>query len=133
MAFPYFDCDLLQFLMGIPGDVQSHDGLARGLMREAMRQLVPEVVVNRRSKGEFTFLANQSIEGDFPAILDILGPTALSLQFGFINGSVLSKQLDAWRGEIRRTADGELANRVIDLCGMELLLRNFAWRRGADA
>jgi asparagine synthase (glutamine-hydrolysing) len=127
MAFPYLDCDLLQFLMAIPGDVQSHDGVPRGLMREAMVGIVPDAVVRRRSKGEFTHLANQSIEYDFALISDILGPTALSVRLGYVNGPVLWRMLDEWRATIRGSSNTSLTNRVIDLCGMELLLRRFTW------
>lgn len=126
MAFPYLDCDLLQFLMAIPGEVQSHDGIPRGLMREAMRGVVPDEVVNRRTKGEFTQLANQSIDDDFPLIANMLGPTSMSVRLGFVNGPALWKVLDEWRMSIRRSRDARLTNRVIDLCGMELLLRRFS-------
>jgi asparagine synthase (glutamine-hydrolysing) len=126
MAFPYLDCDLLQFLMAIPGDVQSHDGVPRGLMREAMRGIVPDAVIDRRSKGEFTQLANRSIADDFPLISEILGPTAWSVRLGYVDGPVLWPLLDQWRLSIRTARDARLANRVIDLCGMELLLRRFA-------
>ena len=126
MAFPYLDCDLLQFLMAIPGDVQSHEGVPRGLMREAMRGTVPDAVIDRRSKGEFTQLANRSIADDFPLISEILGPTALSVRLGYVDGPVLWALLDQWRASIRTARDARLANRVIDLCGMELLLRRFA-------
>src|SRR5580765_7213678 len=126
IAFPYLDCDLLQYLMAIPGDIQSHDGIPRGLMREAMRGLVPDAVVSRRSKGEFTRLANQSIEFDFSRIADILGQTSWSVRLGYVDGPVLWKLLDEWRTSIRDSSNARLANRVIDLCGMELLLRRFA-------
>lgn len=125
MAFPYLDCDLLQFLMAIPGHVQSHDGVPRGLMRHAMRGTVPDAIVNRRSKGEFTQLANQSIDDDFPLISEILGPTARSVRMGYVDGPVLWNLLDQWRASIRHARDARLANRLIDLCGMELLLRRF--------
>jgi len=126
MAFPYLDCDLLQFLMAIPGDVQSHDGVPRGLMREAMRGIVPDAIVDRRSKGEFTQLANQSIDDDFSLISEILGPTAMSVRLGYVDGPVLWNLLDQWRTSIRVARDARLTNRVIDLCGIELLLRRFA-------
>jgi hypothetical protein len=95
-------------------------------MREAMRGLVPDAVVTRRSKGEFTQLANQSIEFDFSRIADILGPTSMSVRLGYVDGPVLWKLLDEWRTSIRDSSNARLANRVIDLCGMELLLRRFA-------
>jgi asparagine synthase (glutamine-hydrolysing) len=125
VAFPYLDCDLIQFLMSIPGEIQSHDGVPRGLMRHAMRGIVPDTIINRNSKGEFTQLTNQSIEGDFAAISEILGPSALSVRLGYVDGPVLWKLLPQWRAAIRRANDAVLTNRVVDLCGFELLLRAY--------
>lgn len=133
IAFPYLDCDLLQFLMAIPGDIQSHEGVPRGLMRMAMRGRVPDSIVNRRNKGEFTLLANQSIENDFSRISDILGPTSMSVRLGYVDGPVLWKHLHDWRSLIRDSRDARLTNRVIDLCGMELLLRRFTSHDGEPA
>jgi asparagine synthase (glutamine-hydrolysing) len=133
VAFPYLDCDLIQFLMSIPGDVQSHDGVPRGLMREAMRGIVPAAIVDRRTKGEFTHLANESIEHDFPAISEILGPKALSVQFGYVDGPVLWSHLDQWRRAIRTSTNSELSNRVVELCGLELFLGRFFGEGGDTA
>jgi asparagine synthase (glutamine-hydrolysing) len=125
VAFPYLDCDLIQFLMSIPGEIQSHDGVPRGLMRHAMRGIVPDAIIDRSSKGEFTQLTNQSIENDFAAISEILGPSAFSVRLGYVDGPVLWKLLPQWREAIRRADDAVLTNRVVDLCGFELLLRAY--------
>jgi hypothetical protein len=125
MAFPFLDCDLIQFLMSIPGEIQSHEGVSRGLEREAMRGIVPDAIVDRRSKGEFTALGNEGIEYDFAAIRDLLGPDALSVRFGYVVGPVLWKMLDQWRAAIRDASDAVLADRIIELCGLELLMRRF--------
>ena len=122
---PYLDCDLIQFLIGIPGEIQSHDGVPRGLMRHTMRGIVPNAIIDRSSKGEFTQLTNQSIEHDFAAISEILGPSALSVRLGYVDGPVLWKLLPQWREAIRRADDAVLTNRVVDLCGFELLLRAY--------
>ena len=125
VAFPYLDCDLIQFLMSIPGEVQSHDGVPRGLMRQAMRGVVPDVVIDRRSKGEFTHLMNEGVVNDFGAICDLLGPSAMAVRFGYLDGAVLCKQLREWHEALRRSADAVLTNRIVHLCGFELLLRQF--------
>jgi asparagine synthase (glutamine-hydrolysing) len=125
MAFPYLDSDLVQFLMSIPGEVQSHDGVARGLMREAMRGLVPDAIIDRRTKGEFTQLANQSIDLDFASIADLLGPSSLAARFGYIDGPALWPVLATWQKSIQTARNAVLANRVLELCGIELLLRQF--------
>jgi len=125
IAFPYLDCDLVQFLMSIPGEIQSYDGVPRGLMRQAMRGIVPDAIVDRRSKGEFTQLANRSVELDFGAIAAILGPSSLAVQFGYVDGPALWPLLAEWKNAIGTAGTATLANRVIELCGIELLLREF--------
>jgi len=125
MAFPYLDCDLVQFLMSIPGEIQSCDGVPRGLMRRAMRGIVPDAIVDRRSKGEFTQLANRSIELDFSTIAEILGATSLAVRFGYIDGPAVWRLLGEWKNALAAAGNATLANRLIELCGIELLLREF--------
>ncbi len=131
IAFPYLDSDLVQFLMSIPGEIQSHDGLPRGLMRHAMRGLVPDVVIDRRSKGEFTQLANRSIELDFSIIAEILGPSSLAVRFGYVDGPQLWPLLAEWKKTLAAAENATVANRLLELCGMELLLREFMAPRRA--
>jgi len=123
ISFPFLDCDLIQFLMSIPGEMQSHDGVPRALMREAMRAIVPEAIVSRRDKGEFTHLANEGVARDFPVIRDLLGEHALSVQLGYLDGPILASHLDRWRSGLASARNAVLANRIVDLCGFELFLR----------
>lgn len=125
MAFPYLDPELLQFLMSIPGDVQSHEGVPRGLMRAAMRRIVPDIVTDRRTKGEFTHLANQSIELDFSRIAAVLGPSSLLVERGYVDGPVLWRLLGEWQAAVHTAVTASVANRVLELCGMEIFLRQF--------
>jgi asparagine synthase (glutamine-hydrolysing) len=125
IAFPYLDSRLVQFLMSIPGEVQSHNGVPRGLMREAMRGVVPDAIIDRRSKGEFTHLTNEGIEHDFAAIHDLLGPDALSVRLGYVDGPVLWPLLEEWEVSIRTAENVVVSDRIINLCGLELLLRRF--------
>jgi asparagine synthase (glutamine-hydrolysing) len=124
-AFPFLDDELIQFLVSIPGAVQSCDGVPRGLMREAMRGVVPDAIVARRDKGEFTHLGKQSLERDFPAIRRLLGPGAVSVEMGYLDGPVVWKRLDEWRAAMHEARDAVIASRLTDLCGLELFLRRF--------
>jgi len=133
MAFPYLDADLLQFLMSIPGDIQSHEGVPRGLMRAAMRRIVPDVVTDRRTKGEFTLLANQSIEIEFSDITTMLGRSSLLVQHGYVDGPVLWRLLDEWQTAMHTAETASVANRVLELCGMEMFLRQFTSTREESA
>jgi asparagine synthase (glutamine-hydrolysing) len=124
ISFPYMDCDLIQFLMSIPGDMQSHAGVPRALMREAMRGVVPNSIASRRDKGEFTHLANEGVVRDFPLLHEILtGPDALAVQLGYVDGAVLRRHLEQWRTHVGSAADAVVSDRILDLCGLELFLR----------
>jgi asparagine synthase (glutamine-hydrolysing) len=131
IAFPYLDSDLVQFLMSIPGEIQSYDGVPRGLMRQAMRGLVADAVVDRRSKGEFTQLANRSLELDFSAIEDILGPSSLAVRFGYLDGAALRPLLSDSKKALAGAESAIVGNRLLELCGIELLLREFTIPRRA--
>jgi asparagine synthase (glutamine-hydrolysing) len=125
ISFPYMDCDLIQFLMGMPGDMQSHAGVPRALVREAMRGVVPERIACRRDKGEFTHLANEGIARDFSLIREILtGPDALAVQLGYVEGAILRRHLDQWRSHVGRASDAVVSDRILDLCGLEFFLRS---------
>jgi asparagine synthase (glutamine-hydrolysing) len=124
-AFPFLDDELIQFLMSIPGAVQSCDGVPRGLMREAMRGRVPDAIVARRDKGEFTHLGRQSIDRDFPAIRELLGPRSISVGMGYLDGPAVWALLDEWRTAMNGARDSVVAGRLTDLCGLELFLRRF--------
>jgi asparagine synthase (glutamine-hydrolysing) len=51
---PFLDRDVLAFLMSIPGDIQTHDGVPRALLRDAMRGIVPPPILRRRWAEEGT-------------------------------------------------------------------------------
>ena len=53
-AHPFLDPDLVQFLLRCDGSQINPQGRYKGLMRDALRQEVPAVVLDRRDKGDFT-------------------------------------------------------------------------------
>ena len=65
------------------------------------------------------------IELDFPAIAEILGPTSLAVQFGYVDGPALWPVLTEWKNAIAAASTATLANRLLELCGIDLLLREF--------
>ena len=56
---PFLDRDVLAYLMSIPGEVQNHKGVPRALLRDAMRGIVPDVILERRWKDEDSALARE--------------------------------------------------------------------------
>jgi asparagine synthase (glutamine-hydrolysing) len=49
---PFLDRDVIAYLMSIPGEVVNHHGVPRALLRDAMRGIVPDVVLRRRWRME---------------------------------------------------------------------------------
>jgi asparagine synthase (glutamine-hydrolysing) len=45
---PFLDVDVIAFLMSIPGEMQTHNGVPRALLRDAMRGIVPDAILRRR-------------------------------------------------------------------------------------
>ncbi len=49
-ALPYYDRDLVQFLFSTPGDQQLRPHQRRSLMRRALKGIVPDIVLSRKTK-----------------------------------------------------------------------------------
>jgi hypothetical protein len=47
------------------------------------------------------------------------------VRLGYVDGSVLPPLLEQWRTSVRAADDVVLADRIVNLCGLELLLRRF--------
>ena len=64
LAFPYADRDVISYLMAIPGEMQSYDGVPRAILREAMRGVIPESVRGRRWKASFGPMIDAAVDAD---------------------------------------------------------------------
>jgi asparagine synthase (glutamine-hydrolysing) len=53
-AHPFLDPDLTQFLLRCDGAQLNPGGRYKGLLRDALRQEVPAMILDRRNKGDFT-------------------------------------------------------------------------------
>ncbi|MFL6280554.1 MAG: asparagine synthetase B family protein [Vicinamibacterales bacterium] len=52
LTTPFLDRDVIAYLMGVPGEIQNRGGVPRALLRDAMRGIVPEVILQRRWRSE---------------------------------------------------------------------------------
>ena len=79
---PFIDRDVLAFLMSIPGDVLTRGGVPRALLRDAMRGIVPDVILRRRWPDEGT--TSETLDrGDRQAYLDMHVDLSASRALGF--------------------------------------------------
>jgi len=90
---PFLDRDLIQYLMQVPGEKIAPKGVHRGLLREAMRGILPEEIARRRSKGSFTSLENQMLAQQYGEITKFFACNDLLERHGYVNGEALKSTL----------------------------------------
>jgi asparagine synthase (glutamine-hydrolysing) len=123
-AYPFMDQDLVAYLMAIPGEVQTWNGVPKGILREAMRGVLPTRILERRWKADFTDLSNDRVARDFPSIAQSLQSGGLAAGLGYVDGKILNSELKRLRDRIRGP-DCLVSWSLYDLLGLEIWLRVF--------
>jgi len=112
------------FLMAIPGEVQTRNGVPKALLRAALSDVLPDAITLRRSKGDFTHLVNEAVERDFSRVVDCLNGDGEALKRGYVTEDVLKKSLNRLEGRVQGPTC-EVAWSLSKLTGLELWLRVF--------
>ena len=94
-AFPFLDRDLVEFLIGVPGTVLARNGVPKALLRDSLRGTMPEAILRRRVKADFTEGLNRATRQDFAALVALLGPDPLAVQLGYLDADKLKRGLAA--------------------------------------
>lgn len=129
MAFPFLDRDLLSFLMSIPGEALTCNGVPRGLLREAMRGILPDTIANRTWKADFTHLVNDGMARDFPSLAHYLESGAAAITQGYLVESKMRAVLTQYRGQLN-SETCRAAWTLGDMLGLELWLQIFIAKSG---
>jgi asparagine synthase (glutamine-hydrolysing) len=124
IAFPFLDRELVSFLMGIPGDMQTWKGVPRAPLREAMRGVLPDEIVARTWKGDFTHVVNEAMERGYSQLVRCLEDGGMAVSFGYVKGEVMREELARLRDRIRGPDCG-ITWSLSDLLGLELWLQVF--------
>lgn len=124
MAFPFLDRDLLSFLMAVPGEVVTWNGVPKALLRAALGDILPEAITHRRWKADFSHLVNKAAETDLPCVVHCLNGEGQAMKRGYVIGHSLKESLGELRGRISGP-NCEVAWSLSDLLGLELWLRVF--------
>jgi asparagine synthase (glutamine-hydrolysing) len=130
-SVPFLDRDLLDFVMKVPGPMLVRDGVPKALLREALSGTVPASILQRRSKGDFTADVNRASRHDYPSIVQMLGPDALAVQFGYVDADKLRRGLSMLEGALDGSASCAAAWGLARLVALELWLRRFIPPRSA--
>jgi asparagine synthase (glutamine-hydrolysing) len=124
MAFPFLDRDLISFLMGIPGDIQTWKGIPKWVLRESMRGVMPDPIVNRTWKADLTRPANESMMLTLDYLYQCLQPDGVAVRLGYLDADVLREELHRLRHQIQGPTC-EITWSLAELLGLELWLQVF--------
>ena len=124
MAFPFLDRDLISFLMAIPGEMQTWNGVHKSLLREAMRGVLPTPIINRRWKADFTDFVNEGMAREYPRLIECLQSGGMAVKFGYVRENELWEALTQLRERIHGP-NALVSWSLSDLLGLELWLQVF--------
>lgn len=123
-VLPYLDRDLFAFLMATPGEMISFNGVPKGILRYALRGILPEAIAQRRSKADFTDAGNEGMEQDYPRLAQQWRTGGLAARFGYINEGSLKEELARQMQGLGQHTHDAMRN-LLSLLGMELWLQVF--------
>ena len=123
-SFPFLDRDLVVFLMTIPGEVQTWKGVPKSILREAMRGIMPDAIVERRWKADAYDWAVAGMTLDYANLLDCLESYGMLTKLGYVSADFIEKELPAYK---ERITDPDCAAtwRLSVLLAFELWLQVF--------
>jgi asparagine synthase (glutamine-hydrolysing) len=127
-AFPFLDRDLIAFLMAIPGEIQTWQGVPKGLLRESLRPFLPEAIVNRKGKADFTHRVNAGVQRDRPDLIKVLEADEVGSRLGYVERDAI-KDLVARVPELAQENTCQAAQTVVELFGL-VLWRNMFFDKG---
>jgi asparagine synthase (glutamine-hydrolysing) len=128
-AFPFFDRDLVSFLISIPGEMSAQEGVPRALLRRALDGVLPGSIRARTWKADFTPLVNKSVRDDVPAIMRTMKEDSLGVRFGYFDGDHLVPAIEEVANRIG-ASDCTDSWDLADTYGLEIWLRVFWGGKG---
>lgn len=122
MAFPFLDQDLLVFLMSLPGELQTHGGVPKALLRDSMAGILPPEIAGRRWKGDGTAFLDDGLVAEHGVLKERFDANSAAARFGYISEPFVRQQLS----DISSRGPGcKFAWRLGDLVGLEDWLEVF--------
>lgn len=125
IAYPFFDRDLISFLLAIPGGITCADGVPKAILRTALRDTLPEAISQRRWKAQITRELVDSMHCEFQSFSRYLERDVLCVDWGFVDESRMRKALPSLRAGILDRNGDEIVWHLGDLFGLEFWLQSF--------
>ncbi|HUK33451.1 MAG TPA: asparagine synthase-related protein, partial [Vicinamibacterales bacterium] len=134
VRYPFRDRDLIEFLMAIPGEIVNWQGVPKGLLRQALADVLPDRVRDRKWKADFTPAENDATRREAARVAAMLTPKAAAVRAGIVDSDGLGQLVTT----CARLDDemGPLPGwRLADLVGLEVWLQQYFGDRpaGEDA
>jgi asparagine synthase (glutamine-hydrolysing) len=129
-AFPFFDRDLIAFLMAIPGEIHARNGVPRILLRQALRGILPDSIRTRTWKSDFSSVVNQGVGRDAAEIMNTMTSDCQGVRFGYLDADRLASALARFP-ETLDAADCRASWDLADTYGLEMWLRVFWGGQGS--
>lgn len=84
ICHPFFDRRLIELCLFIPEKLKFYNGYGRGPLREAMQAYLPEKILHRKSKIDFTPYMNKQLADQMPSPFQVVAENQALLK-GYIN------------------------------------------------
>ena len=94
---PFADVDLYEFVLSLPGEVKFATPRGKPLLREAMRGLLPDLLIDRRDKTVFDEF--HLARADYPrlrALLQAPGHRLDGVDYGLLEKRIQEQVMPAW-------------------------------------
>ena len=124
-AFPFLDRDLVDFVMRVPGTLAVRNGVPKALLREGLKDIVPDTILRRRGKADFTEIVNNAGRLDATRLTQLLGPDALVVQLGYVDGHRLKQGLTRATASLATAETNTVSWQLDSLVAFEYWLQEF--------
>jgi hypothetical protein len=126
IALPLADRDVISFVMAAPPEAYSAGAVPRGMLRQALRGVVPDPILDRRWKGDCSSYVNAAMSAKYAQMVSSLQSAGLILKHRYVEQGSLGPQLEQLKAQIQANGPTcEAALSLQKLCRLELWLRVF--------
>lgn len=116
---PFFDRRLVDFCLRLPPHLKRRDGLTKVVLREGLRDVLPEKLVGRRDKTGYDFAVADQIRRNWAVLEQVYG-RAESERLGYVNAAQFLEEL----AKVRQGGGGGLHHpSIVAALGLEDWLR----------
>jgi asparagine synthase (glutamine-hydrolysing) len=122
---PFLDRDLIAYVASVPGDVNTPEGRVRGLHRDALADQLPQVIKDRRDKGDGTEAANTEVAEALPSLVGMFTGASVSGSMGLVQPETVASEVRAVGSRIKRSDDFREGGLIMRLVALEAWLRVF--------